>query len=287
MKIRILVPLLSLAFAISAMAQENDEVGIWSELGIEKSITKKWDVGVDLEYRAQNRARFSAGVSTSYKVAKPLKIGVGYNFLYSERPDKYKVKDEGVEGSDEWTKGYNFTPEYWFPRHRFYAEATGSIKLWSWLKVSLRERYQLTHSKTRYVTKQKHRVDYLKKYDFDEDWNEVVWFEELVSDEFETEIKPAITDHALRSRLKLEYDKKRFPFSPYISAELHNSVGIGDHFLLQKVRTAIGSGYKFKKQHEISLAYILTFDIYDIEDNEVVRLDERKHAINIGYKYSF
>ncbi|MEE1005371.1 MAG: DUF2490 domain-containing protein, partial [Bacteroidaceae bacterium] len=99
--------------------------------------------------------------------------------------------------------------------------------------------------------------------------------------------KPAITDHALRSRLKLEYDKKRFPFSPYISAELHNSVGIGDHFLLQKVRTAIGSGYKFKKQHEISLAYILTFDIYDIEDNEVVRLDERKHAINIGYKYSF
>ena len=111
MKIRILVPLLSLAFAISAMAQENDEVGIWSELGIEKSITKKWDVGVDLEYRAQNRARFSAGVSTSYKVAKPLKIGVGYNFLYSERPDKYKVKDEGIEGSDEWTKGYNFTPE--------------------------------------------------------------------------------------------------------------------------------------------------------------------------------
>lgn len=294
MKIRILVPLLSLAFAISAMAQENDEVGIWSELGIEKSITKKWDVGVDLEYRAQNRARFSAGVSTSYKVAKPLKIGVGYNFLYSERPDKYKNKDEGeVGGKEQWTKGYNFTPEYWFPRHRFYAEATGSIKLWSWLKVSLRERYQLTHIKTRNVEKHVYREKWMMSPQYivnGWDWIYLGDIPEMngdPTDEWRNEIKPAITDHALRSRLKLEYDKKRFPFSPYVSAELHNSVGIGDHFLLQKVRTAIGSGYKFKKQHEISLAYILTFDIYDIEDNEVVRLDERKHAINIGYKYSF
>ena len=48
----------------------NDEVGVWSEIGIEKAITKSWDVGLDLEYRAQNKARFSVGLGTSYKVTK-------------------------------------------------------------------------------------------------------------------------------------------------------------------------------------------------------------------------
>ena len=268
-------------------AQDNDEVGVWTELGLEKAITKKWDVGVDLEYRAQDRARFSAGLSTSYKHFKFLKLGVGYNFLYSFRPDKYKNKDEGEEFSDEWIKGYNHTPEYWFPRHRFSAEATGSIKFWGWFKVSLRERYQLTHSRARSVNKLKHREINEKKYDFDEDWNEITWYEKTVTDEVETTEKPSFTDQVLRSRIKFEFDKKRNPFSPFVSAEFHNSVSRGDHMLLQKIRASIGSSYKFRKHNEVSLAYIITFDMYDVEENEVVRLHDRLHAINIGYKYSF
>lgn len=278
---------LSLLFAASLMAQENDEVGIWTELGIEKAITKKWDVGMDLEYRAQDRSRFSAGLSTSYKPFKFIKLGIGYNFLYSYRPDKYKDKSEGEVGSEEWTTGYNLTPEYWFPRHRFNVEATGSIKLWNWLKISLRERYQLTHSKARSVDKLKHRVTYEKMLDFDEDWNEITWYEETPTDKTETEIKPAFTDQVLRSRIKLEFDKKRNPFSPFVSAEFHNSVSKGDHMLLQKIRAAVGSSYKFRKHNEVSLSYVITFDMYDIEDNEVVRQHDRMHAINIGYKYSF
>ncbi len=268
-------------------AQDNDEVGVWTELGLEKAITKKWDVGVDVEYRAQDRARFSAGLSTSYKPFKFLKLGVGYNFLYSFRPDKYKNKDEGEEFSDEWIKGYNHTPEYWFPRHRFSAEATGSIKFWGWFKVSLRERYQLTHSRARSVDKLKHREINEKKYDFDEDWNEITWYEKTVTDEVETTEKPSFTDQVLRSRIKFEFDKKRNPFSPFVSAEFHNSVSRGDHMLLQKIRASIGSSYKFRKHNEVSLAYIITFDMYDVEENEVVRLHDRMHAINIGYKYSF
>ena len=270
-------------------AQDNDEVGIWSEIAVEKAITKKWDVGLDLEYRAQDRARFSAGISTSYKPWKFLKLGIGYNFLYSYRPDKYKNKDEGEEFADEWTRGYNHTPEYWFPRHRFCAEATGSIKLWSWLKVSLRERYQLTYCKSRSVDKLKHREINEKKYDFDEDWNEITWYDKTVTDVLETTVKPSFTDQVLRSRIKLEFDKKRNPFSPFVSAELHNSVKAGDRMLLQKIRAAVGSSYKFRKHHEVSLAYIITFDINEIDDetNEVVRLHDRMHTINVGYKYSF
>lgn len=277
----------ALLHAQETAAQDNDEVGVWTELGLEKAITKKWDVGVDLEYRAQNRARFSAGLSTSYKPFKFLKLGVGYNFLYSFRPDKYKNKDEGEEFSDEWIKGYNHTPEYWFPRHRFSAEATGSIKFWGWFKVSLRERYQLTHSRARSVDKLKHREINEKKYDFDEDWNEITWYEKTVTDEVETTEKPSFTDQVLRSRIKFEFDKKRNPFSPFVSAEFHNSVSRGDHMLLQKIRASIGSSYKFRKHNEVSLAYIITFDMYDVEENEVVRLYDRLHAINIGYKYSF
>lgn len=279
---------------LPASAQEgNDEVGVWSELGIEKAITKNWDVGLDLEYRAQDKARFSAGLGTSYKLNKYLKFGLGYSFLYSERPDKYKDKSEGEVGSENWTTGYNHTPEYWFPRHRFSAELTGSIKLWKWLKVSLRERYQLTHTRARSVDKLKHRVVTEKKYDFDDDWNEITWYEENVTDDVETSIKPAYTDQVLRSRLKLEFDKKRNPFSPFVSAEFHNSVTCGDRMLLQKIRTAAGISYKFRKHNEVSLAYILTFDMYDTEEDETtmtlqtVRLHDRMHAINIGYKYSF
>ena len=59
--------------------------------------------------------------------------------------------------------------------------------------------------------------------------------------------------------------------------------------LLQKIRAAVGSSYKFRKHHEVSLAYIITFDINEIDDetNEVVRLHDRMHTINVGYKYSF
>lgn len=306
-------------------AQENDELGLWHEIGVEKAITKKWDVGLDLEYRSQDRSRFSAGIGTSYKVCKYLKLGIGYNFLYSFRPEKYKTKnnllekiaetgkmDEYLQDPDnleyypeKWKIGYNLTPEYWYPRHRFSAEATGSIKLWNWLKISLRERYQITHCKARSVSQYKYRDVYRTELVWpegnpDDPWDPANWADPTLDiavnsekDEPEkvwvTEPKSAYTDQVLRSRIKLEFDKKRNPFSPFISTEFHNSVAVGDHMLLQKIRTAIGSSYKFRKHNEISLSYIITFDINDIDDetNEVIRLHDRMHAINIGYKYSF
>ena len=110
-----------------------------------------------------------------------------------------------------------------------------------------------------------------------------------MTDEVETTEKPSFTDQVLRSRIKFEFDKKRNPFSPFVSVEFHNSVTVGDHMLLQKIRTAIGSSYKFRNRNEISLSYIITFDLNDIDDetNEVIRLHDRMHAINLGYKYSF
>ena len=310
-----LLLLLAPCAALIIAAQDNDEAAIWSEIGIEKAITKNWDVGLDLEFRAQNKARLSAGLGTSYKVNKYLKFGINYSFLCTEKPEKYKVKSEGEIDSNDWSVGYNRTSEYWYPRHRFSAEAIGSIKLWKWLKISVRERYQLTHNKARTVEKLKYRENHTKQYDYgtmleDEDGfpvfddegdiifvdangnrmspGEVIITESVVpTNRIETETLPSYTDQVLRSRIKFEYEKKRCPFSPFVSAEFHNSVSVGDHMLLQKIRTAIGCSYKFRKHNEVSLAYMTTFDMYDIEDNMVVRLHDRRHAINIGYKYSF
>lgn len=277
---------------LPVVAQDsNDEVGVWSEIGIEKAITKNWDIGLDMEYRAQNKARFSVGLGTSYKVNKYLKLGVNYNFLYSEK-NKYKVKSVGEEGSEEWTRGYNLIDE-WYPRHRFSAEAIGSIKLWKWLKVSLRERYQLTHRRAWTAEKFEHRENYLSHLiDWDDEGNDIIEIEKTVTDRTEAKPYPAFTDQVLRSRLKLEMDKKRCPFSPFVSAEFHNSVTVGEHMLLQKIRTAAGCSYKFRKHNEVSLSYLITFDMYDIEEDETmtretVRLHDRLHAISLGYKYSF
>ena len=306
MKIRKAIFVLPLLWAIPLLAQESsDEVGVWSEIGIEKAITKSWDVGLDLEYRAQNKARFSAGLGTSYKLNKYLKLGINYSFLYTEKPDKYKNKDEGEELSEWWKRGYNFTPEYWYPRHRFSAEATGSVKVWKWLKISLRERYQLTYCKARNVSKHVYREEWGMEPQFEEDGWDWIYIGDIPEmygepkDEWRVETKPAFTDQVLRSRLKFEMDKKRCPFSPYVSAELHNSVSRGDHMLLQKIRTALGCSYKFRKHNEVSLSYLITFDMFDIEETELetetipettretVRLHDRLHAISIGYKYSF
>ena len=315
MTLRNKILVLSLLLAMPLLAQENDEVGIWSEIGIEKAITKNWDVGLDLEYRAQNKARFSTGLGTSYKLNKYLKLGVNYNFLYSEKLDKYKNKDKGEVGDDEWTKGYNFTPGYWYPRHRFSFEAIGSIKLWKCLKISLRERYQITHAKARTVEKYKFREKHITEYDFgemlvdedgfpvfDDDWNPIFVDAdgnpvpeegiktERVDDEsrWESTHSAAQNEQILRSRLKFEYDKKRCPFSPFVSVEFHNIIDDQRSTLpLQKIRTAAGITYKFRKHNEVSLSYLITFDKEDANKSDNTRKFDRLHTIGLGYKYSF
>lgn len=304
MKNRLSTAVLALFLAVvPAMAGDNDEVAQWRNIGLEKSLGQRWDLGLELEYRAQDKSRFSTGLEASFKVNKYLKFGAGYSFILNpmEKPERITDKNDLPDFPgrapefcpDEFTQGYNrFMPYHQPPRHRFVVEGTGSVKLWKWLRISLRERYQLTYRKAHSTEKLSHREKYAKTYDFDfdEDWNVIdIWDVNLeeTTDEWSTKEYKANTDQVLRSRLKLEVDKKKWKVSPFISAEAHNSVTAGDRMLLQKIRTAAGATYKFRKRNEISLSYILTFDMYDFDDEEKVRLHDRLHAIDIGYKYSF
>ena len=252
-------------------AQWTDEYGTWVSIGAKKSLGIRWSLGLEAEYRAQDNSRWALGLETGYKLNKYIKFGAGYTLLYNRK----KSKQEGDPTVDD---EYSIRPAYAYPRHRFIVEATADKKFWKWLRISLRERYQLTY-------RPEHTHDrYAKIYDFDEDWNPIEYW----SDETETKTKVSTTTQLLRSRLKFEVDKKGWAFSPFVSAELCNSVRVGDHMNVDKARTTIGTSYKLNKQHEFTLGYILTFVFNDDDElSDKVTYNNRIHAVSIGYNFKF
>ncbi|MBR3546417.1 MAG: DUF2490 domain-containing protein [Bacteroidaceae bacterium] len=266
------ISLLALLMPMMAWAEGSDDFGVWAEMSVEKSINKKWSVGMETEFRAQEKDRWSIGTGLEYKPMKHLKLGASYNFLYAYRPDKITKQ---VFDEDNELESFRYTHSYWSPRHRFSVEATGTTKLWNWLRISVRERYQLTHRTEKNVDREDIEMD--AKYTEQGLINDTVYSTKTIAPN---------TDQVLRSRLKFEYDRKGCAFSPFVYAEAHNSVAIGDNMLLEKVRLGIGSGYKINKKNELTLAYVLTFNIHD-DDENYTRIHERMHVVNIGYKYKF
>lgn len=268
-------------------AQWTDEYGTWISVGAKKNLGTKWSLGLEAEYRAQDNSRWAVGLDAGFKLNKYIKFGAGYTLLYNRKGEKRVDKNSGDPTIDDnYVRGYNLTPAYAYPRHRFIAEATVDKRFWKWLRISLRERYQLTYCPAKNHEKYKHREEFIKVYEYDEDWNPIeYWFALDPVDKTETECDPATTAQILRSRLKFEVDKKGWKFSPFISAEAHNSVRCGDHMAIDKVRTAIGTGYKINKNHEVSLAYILTYVFKDNEEKN--KPNNRIHAVSIGYNFKF
>lgn len=266
--------LLILVILVPAMikAQWTDEYGTWMSVGAKKNLGTRWSLGLETEYRAQESSRWAFGLDAGYKLTKNIKFGAGYSFLYGRKPEKQKgdplVDDE-----------YTLTPAYCYPRHRFMVETTADKRFWKWLRVSLRERYQLTYRPEKDYSK----IEYSKVPIFDDDWNYLgdEWLENVTQ-----KSKLSKTDQVLRSRLKLEVDKKHWKFSPYVSAEAINSVSVGDHMSIEKVRTAVGTSYKLNKQHEFTLGYVLTF-VFNDDDEKTDTYNNRIHAVSVGYNFKF
>ena len=120
-----------------AWAEGSDDFGVWAEMSVEKSINKKWSVGMETEFRAQEKDRWSIGTGLEYKPMKHLKLGASYNFLYAYRPDKITKQ---VFDEDNELESFRYTHSYWSPRHLFSVEATGTPNRWNWLRLSVRER---------------------------------------------------------------------------------------------------------------------------------------------------
>jgi len=167
----VLLSLLCLSFHLASLAQSettvNDtEFKARASLGIDWKIKKSLHAEAGYELRSSGslsgieRHQLNAGIR--YSPVSHLDIGCGYYFVGHFDGDK------------------NFKP-----RHRFYADITGSYKFGGW-KLSLRERVQMTH----------------KSYE---------------SNEFQQ--TPNLVE--LKSRLKLAY-KGFTHLEPYVFAELRN-----------------------------------------------------------------
>lgn len=284
MKKRALLALLCL-LPLYVWAADEDDFGTWMELGASKALPHNFSVGLEGELRMQDGSRqldrLGMGLNVGYKPNKYLKLRASYVFLDAFSPEKrkehYKEHDDGTlklddDGNAIWN-GYKVTEDYWTPKHRFSIEATGSVKLWKWLRVSLRERFQFTH---------RMQVDANEtKYRFDRSPNGDGTYEYVPKEGYpidETDCKEAQDDPVLRSRLKLEVDKKRLAWSPFISIEAHQD--FSDAMRLQKVRSSIGTEYRINRQHSVSLAYVLTWDLSEAQT-------ERMHALSLGYGFDF
>lgn len=198
--------------------------------------------------------------------------------------------------------GYNYTPSFWRARHRLSIDATGSVKIAKILRVSLRERYQYTSGCTKNVNQHIVREKFNRRKNSPTmDANTMEWYidpdEWEVDEDYNTEaekntdsirVKTFSYDdsHILRSRLTLEIDKKNLNWSPFISVEAHNNL-VAQHgevhtnvLHLEKLRTMVGTEYKFNKQHSLSMAYILTCNYEE-------PITKHMHAISIGYNFDF
>lgn len=225
---------------IAATAQ--DDLGLNLSLEAQKKIDKNWSVGLEAEYRNRDNLktndRWSAGIGVSYKVAKWLKASAGYKYLYDHNE---KVNSSGKKYAD-----------YWGDRHRFQVSLTASQRAGDF-KFSLRERWQYTYRPEQTV--QRYYVS--------------------TGGEADEHTYRGKGKNVLRSRLQLEYDKKDFWLTPYISAEFYNA------WALQKTRYTVGVDWNISKQHTLGAFYRYQA-VNDSDDDEPDR-----HMIGITYKFKF
>lgn len=235
------------------------DLGARLNLGVNKKISKGFRLVADGELRMSDNmstlGRYQAGIGVTYKLSPLVKVGAGYVFI------------EKLNSSSVWK-----------PRHRFYADASATLKAGYW-RFSLKERLQLTHRSVNNV--------------YQNNPNSL----------------------ALKSRVKVSY-KGFADISPYALVELRNvfndpacsatwstsSQAYGDYSFLgyedayiNRVRTSIGAEWKLSKQHALDF-YILGDYCYDknIDTNssgtklKSLTYDQAfKTALCVGYQYSF
>ena len=234
--------------SLPLMAQS--EGGLLMEVGAEKKLSKKFSIGLEADLRTRNNFktmdRWSVGLGAEYKPVKFLKLDAGYKLLNTNFREDISLKSSGDYN--------NWRPSYWGIRHRLYASATGTYKFKNNLRISLRERWQYTYRPEKTVT----------RWDFDNSW-------------WEDKVRSGKGKNQLRSRLQLEYDKKRAPLTPYASIELYNS------WAVEKIRYTVGADLNLSKQHVLNVFYRYQ-NMKNVDDGDY---DPNMHYIGVGYKFKF
>ena len=349
---RLFIIIPTLLMCVSARAQEDyvsDDAGkstgaVWAEVGATKVLPYNLSLGLDVGFRTgdwfRQASRVDVGLGLAWKPTKHWKLGVGYTFLYKHSTaetaykTEYKYRAAGADDNTDMTsfvgaptytdatttytyRGKNvntrYTEAYWRPKHRVSIDAAYTYKLWKTLRLTLRERYQLTLMPSKTVAREK----VIDKYrdpsyaqataaseddiDYDEVtryWQEgeTVYALDLTDpDATATDVteayladghdypnadkdKSSKTLHTLRSRLTFEIDRKGWVLAPYAYAELFND--LTDRFHMDKVRASAGVEWSVTPRHRLQLGYVFNHENDDDGDQNI-------HAISVGYKFKF
>ena len=244
-----------------AASAQSDDFGLDFSLEAQKKLSKQWSLSLESELRTRDNTktvdRWSVGFDLDYKLAKWLKASAGYVFLYNhnERISYYEVTDDAVIDGDAEVGDPKKSADYWGTRHRFNLSLTGNQKFGNF-KFSLRERWQYT---------------YRPEYTVDERWS---YLDQKYDGKQKTYSGKGRS--VLRSRLQVEYDKKKLAIKPYASVEFFNAWSV------EKIRYQAGATWEFSKQHALEAFYRYQTVHGDDDDKE-----SNIHMIGLGYKFKF
>ncbi|MCQ2069451.1 MAG: DUF2490 domain-containing protein [Bacteroidaceae bacterium] len=275
MKRSFAITIFALLTSLSSMGQSN--WGLRSNIGVEKNISKGFDVSLDARYHQtenfQSTDRWSIGLSLDKRLYRneaktfSVKAGLGYKYLnvYNKWSTKYKDDDEGIE--DGLDPQYYINNEYDFnlnnsyidSRHRVTASIQAAMEVGRF-KISLRESYQFTHTDSAQYSKDKYR------------YKNNAWTVNTVTDG-----KSASDKQVLRSKIGIDYNIPHWKYDPFVSYEVFNS--IDNSFKAQKSRITAGIEFSFNKKHNFEVAYMWQNQHDDDEP--------AGSFICLGYKFEF
>lgn len=251
---------------MSAAATAQSEAGLIVGGEVEKKITRNLGLSIEADLRTRNdfktMDRWGVGVSVSYKFTKWLKADAGYSLLNYNNREKTETY---LSSSGKYYK-MHWRPSYWSIKHRVHASLTGSYKF-SNIRISLRERWQYTYRPEKSTTRWTWRVS-------DAEGNALSDNAMRLDDDY---VRSSSGKNQLRSRLQVEYDKKRALFTPYASVELYNSWGI------EKIRYTVGTDIRLNNHHSLGVYYRFQ-DMKNVDEGDY---DPDMHYIGLGYKFKF
>ena len=265
----------TLLFATTALAQR-DEFGTWVEVEAEKKINKRIDLTFGLGMRANDNlgevSRANALISGNYKVCEYLKIGATYQYISDL--SRGEVKEDFKKSNGKFN-GYNVDEAFHRTKHRLSFDLSSKVKFGRF-SISLRERYQYTHSMSKDIERIRYREEVPGGFDYSSPvypFGGYEWFEAEVGEDHKTHKN----NHLLRSRIGVEYNIPKCPLSPFATYEIKTSLQDGG--ATEETRLIVGTDWKLNKKNTLSIAYVFN-DAHYSDDANV-------HAVSIGYKFKF
>ena len=189
-----------------------------------------------------------------------------------------------------------------------HSDISVSYKATSWLKfaaaynfISIDKRTSMKEDEKRWNFR--HRISFATTFSYKTSSNWAFSLREKVQTTFlnEDDIderEKSDPKWVLRSRIMTQYKPKDIPFSPYVYVELSNTLNspkLAGGEYLEKVRTAIGTVYKFDKHSSIDFFYR-----FDYNFNKKINVKKKtgvlksiteqtdyNNIFSVSYKYKF